>query len=377
MTRTLACLLLSIAGGLLALPQGQAAEPEDARLTAFFKQYLEELFRQRPLEATRLGDHRFDHLLDDVSPKARAAWTGPHPQDARRPAPSRSITRNCRAPAQIDFEIFKHHLTPRTLAGREHPALRGRPARLQRLHHRQRLSAADPVHAAASRPTSRTAAARMAYTPQDRRRRQGEPAQPAARVRGDGHPPEPRRHRLLRAAASSSWPARRRSSASLAQPARKVVAVLKEYQKFLENDLLPRAKGDWRLGKEKFARKLDLELDAGLTADEVLHEAEAEFDRVERDMYVIARQLWGQVLPRQGRCRPTTPKAGAAPFSQVLAAAQPRPRQGRGTGPRRPHDRGADQGLHQATTTSCGCPSPTAARSSRCRSSSAATPWPI
>ena len=36
---------------------------------------------------------------------------------------------------------------------------------------------------------------------------------------------------------------------------------------------------------------------AGLTAEQVLHDAEAEFDRVERDMYVIARQLWGITFP--------------------------------------------------------------------------------
>ena len=74
--------------------------------------------------------------------------------------------------------------------------------------------------------------------------------------------------------ASSSWPARRRSSASCDRLPAPVVAALKEYQKFLENDLLPRAKGEWRLGKEKFARKLELELDAGITAEEVLREAE-------------------------------------------------------------------------------------------------------
>ncbi len=81
-----------------------------------------------------------------------------------------------------------------------------------------------------------------------------------------------------------------------------VVACLKEYQEFLEKDLRPRANGDWRLGREKFAKKLELELDAGLTADQVLAEAETEFHRVERDMYTIARQLWsryyaGQPLP--------------------------------------------------------------------------------
>src|SRR5262249_8722369 len=81
--------------------------------------------------------------------------------------------------------------------------------------------------------------------------------------------------------------------------AKPVVACLKEYQHYLEKELLPHARGDWRLGKEKFARKLELELDAGLTADEVLHEAEAEFERVQRDMYVIARQLWSSAVPGQ------------------------------------------------------------------------------
>src|SRR5262249_51399655 len=85
----------------------------------------------------------------------------------------------------------------------------------------------------------------------------------------------------------------------LAGPARAAVAVLKDYQRFLEEDLLPRAKGEWRIGKEKFARKLELELDAGLGAEEVLREAEAEFVRVERELSVIARQLWSRAFPEK------------------------------------------------------------------------------
>jgi uncharacterized protein (DUF885 family) len=53
------------------------------------------------------------------------------------------------------------------------------------------------------------------------------------------------------------------------------------------------------LGQEKFAQKLDLELDAAVNADQVMAEASAEFARVERDMYVIARQLWSRYFPRQ------------------------------------------------------------------------------
>src|SRR5207253_9691816 len=57
----------------LAPSEAQNAGLEDQKLAAYFKEYLDEEFRHRPLDATRAGDHRFDHLLDDVSAKARAA----------------------------------------------------------------------------------------------------------------------------------------------------------------------------------------------------------------------------------------------------------------------------------------------------------------
>ncbi|HEX4591739.1 MAG TPA: DUF885 domain-containing protein, partial [Gemmataceae bacterium] len=84
---------------------------------------------------------------------------------------------------------------------------------------------------------------------------------------------------------------------SLAGPARVAVAALKDYQEFLEKELLPRSTGDWRLGKDKFYRKIELELDSGLNADEVLAAAEAEAERVERVMVVVARQLWAKEFP--------------------------------------------------------------------------------
>jgi uncharacterized protein (DUF885 family) len=85
---------------------------------------------------------------------------------------------------------------------------------------------------------------------------------------------------------------------SLKKAAGPVVAALKQHQLFLENELLPKATGEWRLGKKKFSRKLELVLDAGLTADQVLADAEAEFARVHRDMYVVSRQLWSRYFPK-------------------------------------------------------------------------------
>jgi uncharacterized protein (DUF885 family) len=69
-------LMLSLPLTLFCLTAAAPAEEtEDAKLTSFFKAYLEDLFRQRPMEATILGDHRFDDKLEDVSAKARASWT--------------------------------------------------------------------------------------------------------------------------------------------------------------------------------------------------------------------------------------------------------------------------------------------------------------
>ena len=77
-----------------------------------------------------------------------------------------------------------------------------------------------------------------------------------------------------------------------------VVAALEGYLEFLEAEVFARVRPtSWRIGPELFAKKLELELDAGLSAEEVLREAEAEADRVEREMAVIARQLYETTFP--------------------------------------------------------------------------------
>ena len=109
MLRIGTCLVLCLCCAFFAVPEVRV-EDEDARLTQFFQKYLDELFHQRPLVATRLGDHRFDHLLDDVSPAARAGWTA-HLRKTLSELPRRDglskLTRN----GQMDFEIFKQDLT--------------------------------------------------------------------------------------------------------------------------------------------------------------------------------------------------------------------------------------------------------------------------
>jgi uncharacterized protein (DUF885 family) len=294
MKRLLTCVVLACLLGLTPLPRGGAAESADDRLVAFFKAYLDDFFRRRPLEATRLGDHRFDDQLDDLSPKARAAWTERQRQ-ALADLPGRIDYKRLSRSGQIDYEILEHHLKYALWA-----AENTRPFEEDPRTYNDYVS--DSVYLLLVQSTQpkatnvRNCVARMALIPQ---------AVAAAR-QSLRNPPQVLVETAIRQNRGAigfyeggifQVAGETPQLSELAPAARPVVACLKDYQKFLEEELLPRAKGDWRLGKEKFARKLELELDAGLSADEVLKEAEAEADRVEREMYVVARQLWSQTFP--------------------------------------------------------------------------------
>src|SRR5215475_6759014 len=102
-------LILSVTAALMASSISVLAQEEDAKLEAFFKQYLEESFRQRPLEATRLGDHRFDAQLDDLSQAARDGWLM-HARRTLKELPQRVNYTKLSRNGQIDFEIFRQDL---------------------------------------------------------------------------------------------------------------------------------------------------------------------------------------------------------------------------------------------------------------------------
>ena len=98
-----ACILIS------GLAGARAQTTENEKLESFFRSYLDERFRHRPVEATKLGDHRFDSLLEDVSQPARDGWLA-HTRKTLKELPKRVDYSKLSRPAQIDFEIFKHDL---------------------------------------------------------------------------------------------------------------------------------------------------------------------------------------------------------------------------------------------------------------------------
>jgi uncharacterized protein (DUF885 family) len=289
----LAAVILSLAQPL-APSDAQKSGDEDKKLAAYFKEYLDEEFRHRPLDATRAGDHRFDHLLDDVSAKARAA-AKKRVHKTLAELPKRIAYAKLSRAGQIDFEIWQHHLKRDLWLGENTKPFEDDP----RVYNEY---ISDSVYLLLTQSTEprpvnvKNAAERMRFIP-----RIVEAARESLK-----NPPRVLAEvaiRQMKGAISFyeqgiyQIAGETPQLSELRPAAQRILPVLREYLKFLEEDLLPQATGEWRLGKEKFAQKLELELDAGVTAEEVLKEAEAEADRVEAEMYVIARQLWSRTFP--------------------------------------------------------------------------------
>ncbi len=275
---------------------GVAARGEDRALEDFFRSYLDELFAMRPLTATYLGDHRFDALLDDVSTEARERWLE-HARRTLRELPRRVNRARLSRDGQIDFEILRNELRLDVWLAENTRPFEEDP----RTYNHYITDSVYLLLAQSTLPESANVAnaiARMRQIP-----RVIETARASIR-----RPPREHTETAIRQNRGAIAfyegeilnfvrdPANRETLARAAEP---VAAALRDYHAFLESEVLPRADGNWRLGRRRFARKLDLVLNADVSAAEVLEDARAEFERVRNEMYVIARQLWHRHFPSE------------------------------------------------------------------------------
>jgi uncharacterized protein (DUF885 family) len=298
MKLALLCLLFAVCAMSVGQTPGAHASgspnAEDAKLAAFFRSWLDDHFRRHPFDATRAGDHRYDDRLDDLSPEARAADRAAIAKTLAALPKQVDYSKLSRA-GQIDYEIFRHDLTYRLWKeDNENPC-----ANDPRIYNEYASDSVFLLLTQSSLPREqnvRNAAARIAYIP----------AVVKSAKAALKNPPRAILETAIRQNRGSigfyesgiyAIAGETPQLSALASPARIAATALKDYQDFLEKELLPRSTGDWRLGKDKFYQKIDLELDSGLSADEVLHAAEAEAERVEREMVVIARQLWAKEFP--------------------------------------------------------------------------------
>src|ERR1035437_3994586 len=283
-----ALIILLFVGGLGHL----FAEPaEDAKLAEAFKAYLDEHFELQPMVATELGDHRFDSRLEDLAPEARAKWLGLTRRTLAE-LPQRVDYQKLSRAGQIDFEMLQHDLKRS-----EWLTENMRPFEQDPRVYNDYIS--DSVYLLLTQSTLpretnvANCIARMGQIPRVLAVARQSLRNPF-RVHTETAIRQNRGAIGFYEKELFEFAGKTHQLAALKAAAGQVVSCLKEYQEWLEKGLLARANGDWKLGADKFARKLELDLDAGVSADQLMADAQGEFDRVQRDMYVIARQLWSR-----------------------------------------------------------------------------------
>lgn len=287
-------LTVALAMTPLSSKADEPRDTEDSKLEAYFRSYLDETFQAHPLMATRLGDHRYDDQLDDLSSEAREAnlqrdrrFLKELPQKIDRDALSED--------GRIDFDIFQHDLERSIWMDENFDPFEDDP----RVYVEYLTESIYLLLTQSSLPPEKNldnALARMEKIPQV-----VETAQKTV-----GRPPKVKVETAILQTKGAvnfyedeiyRFAGVPKGTGELAERAKPVVKAAREYLDFLENEVLPRSTEDWRIGPEKFSKKLELVLDAGLSADEVLEEAEREAVRVETAMAVIARQLWAEFFP--------------------------------------------------------------------------------
>lgn len=277
----------------------QVANPEDKKLEAFFKKWLDEELEAQPVLATRLGDHRFADKMDKVDAasraKLRASW-----DVTLKGLPKKIDKAKLSTQGKVDFEIFEHNLRRQIWQTDQIKAFERDPRVYSELFN----DATFLMLTQSTLSKDKAAAACLARIKQipvlveQARANLSAESSEVMRVHAETAARQNRGAiRYNEGGIFEFLDKKKDQDPEWKEACAKAGKALKEYQDFLEKDLLPKAVGNWRLGKERFAKKLELELESDVSADQVRLDAEREFARVEMEMFVIARQLWPTVFP--------------------------------------------------------------------------------
>ncbi|UCF63498.1 MAG: DUF885 domain-containing protein [bacterium] len=79
---------------------------------------------------------------------------------------------------------------------------------------------------------------------------------------------------------------------------REAINALNQYGEWLKRELLPKSTGDFRLGEEKYRKKLRYTLDSDRSKEEILSQAEMDLVKTQDEMYQTAVTLYRQYFPK-------------------------------------------------------------------------------
>src|SRR5690606_19785980 len=302
-----------------ATPAATAQSPADAAFAGLSQRALDTWMRLSPVSATQIGDHRYDAEIDDLSAEGRRqALEATRALLAELDAlDTTTLSRENQVDAailrnQLEYDIWSAEVfqawawDPQVYSGLAGSAIYGLMARdFAPMPERLKSAAArmEKIPALLAQARANLDPARVPKTHAETVARQN---------RGIFN--------LIEAfitpnADQLQGEDRARLEAALAalRPA------VEEHQAWLDGTLVPNASGDFRIGAERYDRKLRLSLNSSLSRQEIRQRAEAELARVRDEMYAVARLV---LADREGA--PATPEqpTGAQRQAAIEAAME-------------------------------------------------------
>src|SRR5438874_12493891 len=270
------------------------ATSQDDAFQKIAHDYIEQYLRTNPEDATELGDHRFDGQLTNYSTEAQAKELAT--QKEFRDKLSAINGSQLTGANNIDFRILKENIDYQIFQAEELKEPEWNPlVYMQSLANSLYLLVAREFAPAEKRiPNLRQ---RMEKIP-------GVIAQAKANLQ---HPPRVHTEtaieqtqgaiNLVREGLTPLLDQAVQTKKELAPLQEKTAAALEDYKKWLQNDLLPRSDGNFRLGAEKFRKKLRFALASDLSMEEIMKRAQADLQQTQTSIYETALPLYKKYFP--------------------------------------------------------------------------------
>lgn len=265
------------------------AVSQDYEFQKIARDYVEQELKANPENATELGDHRFDDRLTDYSPEARAKDLA-RQKEFREKLNALNGSKMTGA-NDVDLRILKENIDYEILRAEELKEPDWNP-----LVYNQSL--ANGLYLIVARdfapPEKRI--------PNLRKRMERIPAVIAQAKANLQH--SPRVHtetaieqadgaiNLVRVGLDPLLVGAPQLKKEIEPLQEQTAAALEAYKKWLQEDLLPRSDGDFRLGPKKFQKKLRFALASDLSMEEIMKRAQADLQQTQAAIYQTALPLY-------------------------------------------------------------------------------------
>ncbi|MSU70709.1 MAG: DUF885 domain-containing protein [Opitutaceae bacterium] len=275
----------------------RAATPTDTAFERAANACIEDYLRLNPESATQLGDHRFDGALTDYSPagiQAKAETMRRHLEVINQ-INERALT----GPNRVDVQILRLNLQAEIFRLTEL-----RQSAWDPLSYNSSLG--DGVYLLVARDFApaaqrlRSVAKRLALIPAVIVQAKSNLANPPAIYTQTAIKQVNGAISLVLEELEPLFAQAPAIRAEIIPVQASAVAALAGYKEWLEQDLLPRSTGDFRIGADRYRKRLRYTLASELTPEQILARAEQQLVSSTEMLYRTARPLYQSYFPQAG-----------------------------------------------------------------------------